>query len=129
MPPRIPRRHPAPRRSRAPGVIQYLRTALGRAIPDPAYTATGVTETINSNAVHVGCQVTLRFDDEPEPILYRLIAANDNRSATTTKTILVQTPIGSAILGAVVGDTVTCAAPGGIMRVTIDTIVPDAPPM
>lgn len=112
-------RHTMTARAHSPGVIAYLRAELGREIPDPAYAMT--EPAFDPAAVHLGCTVTLHFADDDAPMTFRVVESDGSQRAGTCS---AQSPLGSAILGATVADTVTYAVADGIERVTIDAIIP-----
>lgn len=94
------------------GRIQDLEDALRRAeVID--------SEDGNDDCVNVGTTVTIAEDgDEPET--YRIVGvheANPSKGLISNKS-----PIGSALLGARVGDTVIAQTPGGNMSFQIQAI-------
>lgn len=94
------------------GRIQDLQDALRRAeVIDE--------ESIDSDYVNVGATVTIAEDgDEPET--YRIVGvheANPSKGMISNKS-----PLGSALLGARVGDVVVAQTPGGNMSVQIQAI-------
>ena len=69
-----------------------------------------------SDAVQVGSCVTVQEGDEPEETFYLVGAKEaDPRNGRISN----ESPIGSALLGARVGDVVTAATPGGEIRLKI----------
>jgi len=80
-----------------------------------------VSEASESGVVAVGSVVTVRTEDDE--VLELLLASAENKMEglrTTSPT----SPLGSALLGAGVGDEVAYTAPGGKFKVTVESIRP-----
>ncbi len=76
----------------------------------------------DTSAVAAGCIVTIRYegDDEDETESYLLGSIEERRDDVTVMS--PGSPMGQALIGSGVGDTVAYEAPGGELRVTIVAI-------
>ena len=79
-----------------------------------------VREAVDTGKVEVGSIVTVT---NGELTLEVLVATNENR-VSGVQTAAPDGPLGSALLGAAVGDQVTYEAPGGTFTYTIESIRP-----
>lgn len=71
------------------------------------------------NVVNMGALVTLRFVDQKLEDEYKLVGEAEADLFSEPKSISNDSPIGAAILGRKVGETITVETPGGIARVRI----------
>ena len=79
-----------------------------------------VVAEINTDSIGIGTKVMVRDMDFEEDVEYTLVGSNE-ANALENK-ISDQSPIGRAIIGAKVGDTLTIAIPSGQMRIQILSI-------
>ena len=72
---------------------------------------------VNTNSVNVGCKVTVHDEDLDEEVTYKIVG--DTESDPENGLISNISPIGSALLGAKIGDRVTAKVPYGeiVMKV------------
>ena len=68
-------------------------------------------DSINTNEVGVGCKVKLYDEDFDEEVEYKIMGATE--SDPSSGMISNQSPVGKALIGAKVGDTVVVKTPGG----------------
>lgn len=80
-----------------------------------------VREATQSGVVEVGSVVTVRTEEDE--VLELLLGSAENR-VVGLRTTSPTSPLGSALLGAGVGDTVAYTAPGGKFSVTVESIRP-----
>ncbi len=66
---------------------------------------------IDTSVVGVGCKVTVYDEDFEEEVEYKIMGATESDPASGM--ISNQSPVGKALLGAKVGDTVNVKTPGG----------------
>lgn len=71
-------------------------------------------------AVSIGCQVRLGFDDQLSSETLRLVEVASPTSRELE--LSAHSPVGRAVLGRSVGETVVVATPSGSVRVTIGEI-------
>jgi len=73
--------------------------------------------TISTDNVSVGCRVKILDIEMEEEMEYRIISSLESKQAMNT--ITVQSPVGQALLGHKVGETVDVQAPAGVFQVKI----------
>lgn len=76
---------------------------------------------IPADVITMNSQVCLKDLDSGEELLYTLVFPSDSRLADNRISILA--PVGTALLGYRVGDTVTWKVPGGTRRLKIKKIL------
>ena len=72
---------------------------------------------VNTDAVNVGNRVKVYDEDFDEEITYTIVGSTE--ADPLLDKISDQSPIGSAIIGSKVGDTVSVTTPGGIVKLRI----------
>jgi transcription elongation factor GreA len=65
---------------------------------------------------HPGSSVTVRFGDDPDVEIFRLVASGEHDADDT---VSPDSPLGRALIGATAGETVGFAAPSGQLAVTV----------
>lgn len=75
---------------------------------------------IDEGSVHLGSSVTITDEDWGECETWRIVGLHE--ADPTNGLISNQSPIGSALIGAKVGDTVVAQTPGGAMRLRVEAI-------
>lgn len=75
---------------------------------------------IDADAVHIGSTVTIADEDWGDCETWRIVGLHE--ADPTNGLISNQSPIGSALIGAKVGDRVVAYTPGGEMRFRIQSI-------
>lgn len=78
-----------------------------------------IEESTSGNVVNMGALVTLRFVDQKIEEEFRLVGEAEADFFAEPKRISNDSPIGAAVLGHKVGETVTVETPGGLTRVRI----------
>jgi transcription elongation factor GreA len=78
---------------------------------------------IETDSAVAGTLVTLRSVDDGEEEMYLLAASSEER-AEGVRTVTVVSPLGQAVSGARVGDTVTYHAPGGTFTYEVAKLEP-----
>lgn len=78
-----------------------------------------IEESTSGNIVNMGALVTLRFTDQKLEEEFQLVGEAEADFFAEPKRISNDSPIGAAILGHKVGETVTVETPGGLTRVRI----------
>ena len=79
--------------------------------------ATVIESASNADAVNVGCEVELQYDDEDDVETYRIVGSQE--ADPFNNKISNESPIASAILGKKVGDKVEVSSPDGVYNVTV----------
>ncbi|MFY1636060.1 transcription elongation factor GreA [Solwaraspora sp. WMMB335] len=96
--------------------IRYLQELLRTA---------QVGEAPKADAVAPGTVVTIHFDDDPEDTETFLLGSREISSTTDLTVYSPESALGTAILGARAGQTVTYTAPSGAdIKVTVDKFQP-----
>ena len=75
---------------------------------------------IDEGSVHLGSSVTITDEDWGECETWRIVGLHE--ADPTNGLISNQSPIGSALIGAKVGETVVAQTPGGAMRLRVEAI-------
>lgn len=70
-----------------------------------------------NGAIEIGVVVNLRYEGETETEPYLVGSIEERRQGVTV--VSPTSPLGEALLGAQVGDTVSFEAPGGLLRVEV----------
>jgi transcription elongation factor GreA len=76
-----------------------------------------VVEGADDGIVQAGCIVSIRYDDDDEVERYLIGSIEERRDDVTIMS--AGSPLGRALIGASVGDTVTYDAPAGPLNVTV----------
>jgi transcription elongation factor GreA len=87
-----------------------------RAILDDAE----IVDEVDTSKVSTGCIVTIRYEGDTDTETYLLGTIEERREGIDV--ISPTSPMGEALLGHVVGDTVRYKAPGGVLAVEIVSI-------
>jgi transcription elongation factor GreA len=103
------------------GLMEARIRDLKRRLPD-------IIEAASGDEVDAGTLVTLRPVDEPDPEdeVY-LVAHSADERAPGVRTVTVQSPLGSALVGTRVGDQVSYEAPGGTFTYEVVSFEPFRP--
>lgn len=73
---------------------------------------------ISTDAVGFGTRVTIVYEDEPdEEETYTIVGTSESDPASGK--LSNESPVGAALIGAHVGETVTAQTPGGAMRIKV----------
>ncbi len=75
----------------------------------------------NSNIIHIGSKVRIKDLEYNEELEYRIVGANE--ANTDAGQISNESPLGHALIGAAVGDTVSVAAPAGEIKYEVQEII------
>lgn len=105
------------------GLMEARIRDLKRRLADP-----DIIEAASGDEVDAGTLVTLRPVDEPDPEdeVY-LVAHSADERAPGVRTVTVQSPLGSALVGTRVGDQVSYEAPGGTFTYEVVSFEPFRP--
>ncbi|MFV0259898.1 MAG: transcription elongation factor GreA [Acidimicrobiales bacterium] len=77
-----------------------------------------IVEAADDGSVQAGCVVSIRYEGDDEVERY-LLGSIEERRDDVASVISPGSPLGQALIGATVGDTVTFEAPNGPMNVTV----------
>lgn len=102
---------------------QGLMEARVRQLEHLLKTATVVDEPVSGNEAVAGTVVALKEDGTDEVERYLLASSKEER-ANTVRTVTVNSPLGKAIHGKKVGETVEYQAPGGVFAYEVVEISP-----
>ncbi len=69
-----------------------------------------IADDANTNQINIGCTVTIKYKDGKE-VTYQLVGSNE--VDPLNKKISDHSPIGSALIGKVAGDSITVVTPAG----------------
>ena len=73
---------------------------------------------ISTDAVGFGTRVTIVYEDDPdEEETYTIVGTSESDPANGK--LSNESPVGAALIGAHVGETVTAQTPGGAMRIKV----------
>lgn len=75
----------------------------------------------NSNIIHIGSKVRIKDLEYNEVLEYRIVGANE--ANTDAGQISNESPLGRALIGAAVGETVSVAAPAGEIKYEVQEII------
>ncbi len=79
-----------------------------------------VEEEIDYSRVHLGCFVTVTDHQTKRKIRWQLVGSTE--ASSLAQKISNESPIGRALMGSSVGETVTVEAPVGALRFTVEEI-------
>ena len=102
---------------------QAIMEARIRQIEGILRTATIADSPVSSDKAVAGTVVSLKENGTDEVEQYLLAASKEER-ANTVRTVTVNSPLGKAMLGKKVGETVTYEAPGGTFSYQVAEIQP-----
>ena len=73
-----------------------------------------VEEEVDLNTINVGCKVLLHDEEFDEDIEYKIVGSSEADSLSGK--ISNESPVGRALIGSQVGDTVSVETPGGLVQ-------------
>ncbi len=105
------------------GLMEARIRELKRKLADPE-----IIEAVHGDEIDVGAMVTLRpvDEDDPDDEIY-LLAHSAEERAPGVRTVTVQSPLGSVLMGKRVGDHVSYEAPGGTFTYEVVAFGPQGP--
>ena len=79
-----------------------------------------IVDDVAGDAVDAGCVVGIRYEGDDDVERYLVGSIEERREGLDV--VSPGSPLGAALIGAKVGDTVSYQSPGGVLRVTVASI-------
>lgn len=92
------------------GRIRQLEAILNHAV---------IVDEVAEGQVGAGCVVTLLYEGDPDDAAERYLVGHIEERSGDLDVISPGSPLGSALMGARAGDTVSYEAPGGVLKVEV----------